>query len=242
MAPGESVDALIDEGDEALEAGEYERALQSFDRALHADPEHWGAALGRIECLEMLWRTDEALREVRALLPEGTDEDDAERADLEARILEARGDFEGADRLFAMAHELGKEDATRAREFPLPVRMTEADFRAILDKVLESLPEVIRAAVVQVPVLVEAKPSRAIAERAPNVTPEVLGLFVGTTVGEKVYAPSGYPNVVLLFQRNLERAGRSRSEVSKEIKITLLHEYGHYLGFDEEELEHLGLG
>jgi len=100
----------------------------------------------------------------------------------------------------------------------------------------------IRAAVVQVPVLVEAKPSRAIAERAPNVTPEMLGLFVGTTVGEKVYAPSGYPNVVLLFQRNLERAGRSRSEVSKEIKITLLHEYGHYLGFDEEELEHLGLG
>ena len=100
----------------------------------------------------------------------------------------------------------------------------------------------IREAVAQVPVLVEAKPSRAIAERAPQITPEVLGLFVGSTVGEKVFAPSGYPNVVLLFQRNLERAGRSRSEVSKEIKITLLHEYGHYLGFDEEELEHLGLG
>jgi len=242
MAPGESVDTLIDEGDEALEAGEYERALQSFEQALEGDPDHWGAALGRIESLEMLWRTDEALRAVRALRPAGEEEDDPERVDLEARILEALGEFEEADRLFAMAHELAKEDGSRGHEFPLPVRTTEGDFRAILDKVLESLPEVIRAAVVQVPVLVEAKPSRAIAERAPNVTPEVLGLFVGTTVGEKVYAPSGYPNVVLLFQRNLERAGRSRSEVSKEIKITLLHEYGHYLGFDEEELEHLGLG
>jgi predicted Zn-dependent protease with MMP-like domain len=236
MAPEESVDALIDEGDNLLEAGEYKSALESFERALQADPEHWGAALGLIESLEMLWRTEEALREVRALRPAAPEEDDPERVDLEARILEATGEFEGADRLFARAHELAP------REFPLPVRTTEADFRAILDKVLESLPEVIRSAVVEVPVLVEPKPSPAIAERAPHITPEVLGLFVGTTVGEKVMAPSGYPNVVLLYQRNLERAGRSRSEVSKEIKITLLHEYGHYLGFDEEELEHLGLG
>jgi len=236
MAPEPTVDALIDEGDKALEAGEYERALQLFEQALQADPEHWGAALGRIEALEMLWRTAEALRYVRALTPATTEEDDPERVDLEARILEARGEFADADKLFARAHELAP------REYPLPVRTTAADFRAILDKVLESLPEVIRSAVAQVPVLVEAKPTAAIAERAPHITPEVLGLFVGTTVGEMVVAPSGYPNVVLLYQRNLERAGRSRSEVSKEIKITLLHEYGHYLGFDEEELEHLGLG
>jgi len=236
MAPEESVDALIDEGDKALEAGEYKRSLESFERALEADPDHWGAALGRIESLEMLWRIEEALREVRALRPAAPEEDDPERIDLEARILEARGEFEDADRLFARAHELAP------REFPLPVRTTAADFRAILDKVLESLPDVIRAAVVEVPVLVEPKPSPAIAERAPHITPEVLGLFVGTTVGERVMAPCGYANVVLLYQRNLERAGRSRSEVTKEIKITLLHEYGHYLGFDEEELEHLGLG
>jgi predicted Zn-dependent protease with MMP-like domain len=61
-------------------------------------------------------------------------------------------------------------------------------------------------------------------------------------VGEKVLGGNGYGDVVLLFQRNLERAGQSREEVSREMKITLLHEYGHYLGFDEEELEHLGLG
>ena len=107
---------------------------------------------------------------------------------------------------------------------------------------MESLPDVIRSAIQEVPVIVEPKPKRAIAERAPHITPEVLGLFVGSSLADKVVAASGYPNVVMLFQRNLERAGRSRTEVAKEIKITLLHEYGHYLGFDEEELEHLGLG
>ena len=236
MPSEDPVDALIDEGDNALLDGDALQALACFEEALTADPEHWGAALGRVECLHLLWRTDEALNEVRAMKPEETEEDDPERAELEARILEARGDFEAADALFAYAHDL------EAKEFPLPVRTTVEDFRSILDKVLESLPDVIRGAVVEVPVLVEAKPKRAIAERAPHITPEVLGLFVGTPLGDRLSAPSGYSNVVMLFQRNLERAGRSRTEVAKEIKITLLHEYGHYLGFDEEELEHLGLG
>jgi predicted Zn-dependent protease with MMP-like domain len=29
--------------------------------------------------------------------------------------------------------------------------------------------------------------------------------------------------------------------VAKEIRITLLHEFGHYLGFEEEDMERLGL-
>jgi len=232
----DDADRLIDRGDAALEEGDFEAALACFDRALHLDPEHWGAALARVECLHLLWRTEDALREVRALRTEREDEDDADRAELEGRVLEASGSFEDADRCFAEAHRLAPN------EFALPVRTNEEDFRKILDKVLDSLPNVIRDAVAEVPVLVDVKPTPAIAERAPHITPDVLGLFVGTDVGAKVFAPSGYGDVVLLFQRNLERAGRSRAEVAREIKITLLHEYGHYLGFDEEELEHLGLG
>jgi predicted Zn-dependent protease with MMP-like domain len=236
VAPRDRVGQWIDEGDDALEEGDFERALECFEVALKEDPDHWGAALGRVEALHALWRVDEALQLLEAFHPGQDEEDDADRAELEARVREARGDLEEADRLFALAHRL------KPREYPLPIRTTEHDFRAILDKVLESLPRVIREAVLEVPVLVEAKPTPEIAGRAPHITPDVLGLFVGTSVGEKLVAPSGYPNVVLLFKRNLERAGRSRAEVAREIKVTLLHEYGHYLGFDEEELEHLGLG
>lgn len=236
MPDEDRVDSLIDEADEALAEGDTERALEAFDEALELEPEHWGASLGRVECLHLLWRTSDALQEVRALAPSGNDDDDPERLELEGEILEVTGDFEAADRLFALAHQVD------AKAFPLPTRTTVDDFRAILDKVLESLPDVIRSAIQEVPVIVDAKPKRAIAERAPHITPEVLGLFVGATLADKVVAVSGYPNVVMLFQRNLERAGRSRTEVAREIKITLLHEYGHYLGFDEEELEHLGLG
>jgi predicted Zn-dependent protease with MMP-like domain len=230
------LEALAAEADTALEDGEYEAALECFEDLLRQDPEHWGALLGRAECLHLLWKSDEALKAVRALAPPVTEEDDPERVELEGMVLETLGRFEEADRLFAEAHRLAPED------FPLPTRLSAEDFKVMLDKVLASLPRVIRDAVLEVPVLVEPKPAREVAEHEPAINPEVLGLFVGTPVGQKLRGGSGYGNVVLLFQKNLERAGRSRQEVSKEMKITLLHEYGHYLGFDEEELEHLGLG
>jgi len=230
------LESLAEEGETALEDGEYEIALETYDEMLKQDPEHWGALLRRAECLHLLWRTEDALQAVRSLTPPEDEEDDPERAELEATILETMGRYDEADRLFGEAHRLEPED------FPLPVRLDGADFKALLDKVLASLPRVIRDAVLEVPVIVEAKPPREVAEHAPAINPEILGLFVGTPVGEKLHGGSGYGDVVLLFQRNLERAGRNRQEVSKEMKVTLLHEYGHYLGFDEEELEHLGLG
>ncbi|HEX7077486.1 MAG TPA: metallopeptidase family protein [Candidatus Eisenbacteria bacterium] len=227
---------LVEEGEDALEEGDYERALDCFDRALKEDPDHWGAGLDRAETLHLLWRTQEALGAVQALHPPDDEEDDADRADLEARIREAAGDLRGADRMLEEANHLDPV------EFPLPIRTTDAEFRSILDEAVATLPPVIRDAVAAVPVLVEAKPTPEMAERAPHITPEVLGLFVGTPVGEKLQGSGGYPDVVLLFRRNLERAGDTREEVAEEIRITLLHEYGHYLGFDEDELDELGLG
>ena len=234
MGSPDEADELVREGEEALEEGEYEAALDLFDVALKEDPEHWGAALDRCEALHLLWRSDEALTEVQALRPRD-EEDDADRLDLEGRILEAAGEFTAADVLFAEASRLDPEN------FPKPVRTTREDFRAILDDVLRGLPKDIRQVVAKVPVTIEEKPTPEMAEQAPHITPEILGLFVGTSIGDKVGAPSGFPDVVLLFQRNLERTGKTLAEVAKEIRITLLHEYGHYLGFEEEDMGRLGL-
>jgi predicted Zn-dependent protease with MMP-like domain len=120
--------------------------------------------------------------------------------------------------------------------------LSPEDFKTLLDKVLASMPRVIRDAVLEVPVVVQPKPNREMADDDPGINPELLGLFVGTSVGDKQGSVIDQADAVYLFQRNLERSGASRQEILKEIKITLLHEYGHYLGLDEEELEHLGLG
>ena len=47
--------------------------------------------------------------------------------------------------------------------------------------------------------------------------------------------------MLYLFRHNLEAATGSREELEREIGITLYHELGHALGFDEEGVEGLGL-
>jgi predicted Zn-dependent protease with MMP-like domain len=46
---------------------------------------------------------------------------------------------------------------------------------------------------------------------------------------------------ILLFKRNLEKVATTRAELIDQIRITVNHEVGHFLGMDEDEIERLGL-
>ena len=52
---------------------------------------------------------------------------------------------------------------------------------------------------------------------------------------------SHFPSSIVLYQKNLERYARGRAELIEQIGITLVHEVGHFLGLDEEELWERGL-
>jgi predicted Zn-dependent protease with MMP-like domain len=74
------------------------------------------------------------------------------------------------------------------------------------------------------------------------LTPDLFGLFIGTNLrDESVFNVPGLPTAIYIFQRNLERACRSREELISEIGTTLYHELGHYLGLDEDDLYDLGV-
>jgi predicted Zn-dependent protease with MMP-like domain len=49
------------------------------------------------------------------------------------------------------------------------------------------------------------------------------------------------PNTLYLFQNNLERLCTTRAELEEEIRVTALHEIGHHLGWDEDDLAERGL-
>ena len=79
---------------------------------------------------------------------------------------------------------------------------------------------------------------------AEGSDPRMMGFFSGVPYPEKqnVMGASPHLDCVFLYQRNIERMSRDAAELRAEIRITLLHETGHFFGLSEEELEAMGLG
>jgi predicted Zn-dependent protease with MMP-like domain len=87
----------------------------------------------------------------------------------------------------------------------------------------------------QVPVLFERLPARN-----SGIEADTLGLFTGPELAHEGDEPM--PPQIILFLENLwdEAEGNERAFRS-EVRITYLHELGHYLGLDEDDLMKRGL-
>ena len=104
------------------------------------------------------------------------------------------------------------------------------------------LPAEVRAAAAGVPVCYEPHPNAAIL--AEGWEPDILGLFVGHAHGAGLDSGTqqALPPQILLFLENLwDYAEGDESVFRDEVRITFLHELGHYLGWDEDEVARQGL-
>jgi len=78
----------------------------------------------------------------------------------------------------------------------------------------------------------------------PPASPlDLLGYFSGTSLMERSTENpwSSLPAVIVIFRRNLERHAGSREALVEQLRITLFHEIGHFLGLDEDDLALRGL-
>lgn len=109
---------------------------------------------------------------------------------------------------------------------------------AEVEATMASLPADLRAAAGEVPVICEPVPGPALLEEGWDE--DLLGLFVGDPVGTSEPAP--IPRQIVLFLENLwDFAEADEVIYREEVRITYIHEFGHYLGLDEDELEARGL-
>jgi predicted Zn-dependent protease with MMP-like domain len=121
--------------------------------------------------------------------------------------------------------------------------MNEDEFLAVAQHAVDELDPEIREVLEDTAFFVQPlPPEELLKDCVPPLDPQLLGLFVGHNLLERTVQDSGrLPNTMYLFQKNLERAVSSREELEEEIRITVLHEIGHHLGWDEEDLEKRGL-
>ncbi|MCX7591874.1 MAG: metallopeptidase family protein [Kiritimatiellae bacterium] len=114
------------------------------------------------------------------------------------------------------------------------IHAAETEVRAVLT----ALPEQIRTKLKDVPICFEPSPTKEMISN--GVDPELLGLFVGHEYEES----NQYPEVrqIFLFVENIwEEANHDPTDYRAQVRLTLLHEIGHYLGLEEDELGVRGL-
>jgi predicted Zn-dependent protease with MMP-like domain/Flp pilus assembly protein TadD len=216
--------------------GRSREALARLEEAEAACPDSVDVHLEKGFALYELCRFDDARRAL--LRAEELDPEEPWIQHHLGLVAERQGDAEEARRRFARARRLAPDD------FPKPTALSPEAFDAAVEDALGSLPEPVRRYLSNVAITVEDLPSDDdLLASDPPLSPAILGLFRGAPYGQKASMDpwSHFPSSIVLFQKNLERFARSRKDLIEQIGITLIHEVGHFLGLDEDELYERGL-
>jgi len=227
---------LLLEGMGLNQVGECERALERLEAALEHMPRSVDARVERGIALFELCRFKDAKEAFEKVLKDTPDEAWAHH--YLGLLAERRGDSKEAKKRF------GKAQALAPEEFPPPVSLSEQEFDQALEAAVKALPEHVKGYLDNVTISVEDIPSDdELMDQSPPLSPCILGVFRGTPVGERsvTSAYDHFPASIVLYQKNLERFARTREELIEQIGITVMHEVGHLVGLDEDELWKRGL-
>jgi predicted Zn-dependent protease with MMP-like domain len=175
---------------------------------------------------------DEATQRLQALVD--ADDRDADAWHGLGLCAEARNDEAGKRGAWLRVLAL---DSEKPLARPL---LSEAQMAEVAEAALRELPQRVRELIAHVPILIVDLPAREEVDK--GLDPRLLGMFAGSPYSDES-AMGGQPQLtqILLFRKNLERAAHSAEELGEEIRITLLHETGHFFGMSEEDLAEVGL-
>lgn len=119
-----------------------------------------------------------------------------------------------------------------------------------LEHVLARLPPQARKLLDDVPLYVEDYPSReTMREMGVRRRDELCGLYSGTPLIDRSIQAEPTPHlsdVVQIYREGIlslaidENGAVDEAELREQIRVTILHELGHYHGLDEDDLEKLG--
>ena len=125
----------------------------------------------------------------------------------------------------------------------MPYEVSDVEFQQLVEAAINMLPGRWRLTIMgEVPVKVEPRPGRRLLRELGMDEDELLlGLYQGTPLTERHVEDNGrLPDAITLFKEDIEDVSESREQLVEEVRVTLLHELGHYFGLDEDDLERLG--
>jgi predicted Zn-dependent protease with MMP-like domain len=121
------------------------------------------------------------------------------------------------------------------------VEVTHEEFERMVADALDEIPDALAAEMENVVVVVDDWPTRAQLTRVP-VGGTLLGLYEGVPLTER--GPLSYsavaPDRITIFRGPLSQRARDVDALAAQVRVTVLHEVGHYFGMDDARLRELG--
>ena len=126
----------------------------------------------------------------------------------------------------------------------MPHHVSKARFAELVDQAVRALPAQFAAALNEVPIEIRDRPSRKMLRSLGLEGDELLlGLYHGRPRTERSVEDSArLPDVIYIFQDDVELASDSETELIEQVRTTVLHELGHHFGMSEDDLDALGYG
>jgi predicted Zn-dependent protease with MMP-like domain len=121
------------------------------------------------------------------------------------------------------------------------VEITPEEFDGLVADALDEIPAALADELDNVVVMVEEWPTRE-QLRAVGGSGTLFGLYEGVPATHR--GPISYsgvaPDRITIFRGPLVRAARDREHLAAQVRITVLHEIGHWFGMTDERLRELG--
>jgi predicted Zn-dependent protease with MMP-like domain len=119
--------------------------------------------------------------------------------------------------------------------------MTRQRFARLVEDALIGIPRRFRDAMQNVAVVVEDEPSPELLDDLEMEPDDVLfGLYQGTPLPERGASYGNtLPDRISIYQVPIEEACENDQEIKECVAETVIHEFGHYFGMSEDEIEEI---
>ena len=117
--------------------------------------------------------------------------------------------------------------------------MTREHFDRLVAQAVRGIPKRFRDEMDNVAVVVEDRPSLELLNEMELAPPDTLyGLYQGTPLPEREWAHGNVlPDRITIYQQPIVEDTEDDDAVIRAIGETVIHEFGHYFGLSEEEIE-----
>ncbi len=110
-------------------------------------------------------------------------------------------------------------------------------FEKLVERSLKRLPKRFLDALENIGIEVEAEPPQEVLDNMGIEDGTLYGLYQGVPLTEREWNYGNVlPDRITIYQGPIEREARNDDEVEEIVLDTVMHETGHYFGFDDETL------